>query len=83
MRVVFIRAGVASGKSTLAKYLCTVQPSKYLQVVAPGNATSQHWRRKFRAALENEPAAPDVAKRSIEDAVKYVHDNDRVLVFDE
>ena len=82
-RVVFIRAGVASGKSTLAKYLCRVQPSKYLQVVAPGNATSQHWRRNFRAALENEPAAPDVAKRSIEDAVKYVHDNERVLVFDE
>ena len=35
------------------------------------------------AALENEPSAPDVAKRSMNDAVKYVHDNDRVLVFDE
>ena len=84
-RVVFLHAGVASGKSTLAQHLCSVQPSKYLQVYPPAfdSLTSQHWQIKFRAALENEPSGPDVAKRSIEDAVKYVHDNDQVLVFDE
>ena len=84
-RVVFLRAGVASGKSTLAQHLCSAQLSKYLQVYPPAfdSLTSQHWQIKFRAALENEPSAPDVAKRSIEDAVKYVHDNDQVLVFDE
>ena len=84
-RVVFLRAGVASGKSTLAHYLCREHPFKYLQVYPPAfdSLTSQHWQIQFMAALENEPSAPDVAKRSMEDAVKYVHDNDRVLVFDE
>ena len=34
-RVVFIRAGVATGKSTLARHLSTTQSSKYLQVHPP------------------------------------------------
>ena len=84
-RVVFIRAGVASGKSTLAQYLCRKQPSKYLQVFAPDfeNVTFQNWQIEFRAALENEPSTRDAAKRSMRDAIKKIHDNDQVLVFDE
>ena len=84
-RVVFIRAGVASGKSTLAQYLCREQPSKYLQVFAPDfeNVTFQNLQIEFRAALENEPSTRDVAKRSMRDAIKKIHDNDQVLVFDE
>ena len=84
-RVVFIRAGVASGKSTLAQYFSKKQPSKYLQVFAPDfeNVTFQNWQLEFRAALENEPSTRDVAKRSMRDAIKKIHDNDQVLVFDE
>eukprot|EP00438_Fugacium_kawagutii_P006639 Skav235738 [mRNA] locus=scaffold1686:167142:167762:- [translate_table: standard] len=84
-RVVFIRAGVASGKSTLAQYLRRQQPQKYLQVFAPDfeNVTFQNWQIEFRAALENEPSTHDVAKRSMRDAIKKIHDNDQVLVFDE
>ena len=60
----FLHAGVASGKSTLAQYLCQQQPSKYLQVYhsAFDSLTFQHWQTKFKAALEKEPSAPDVAK---------------------
>ena len=45
-RVVFLRAGVASGKSTLAQHLCSVQPSKYLQVCPPAfdSLTFQNWQ---------------------------------------
>ena len=84
-RVVFLRAGVASGKSTLARHLCSVRPSKYLQVCPPAfdSLTFQNWQIEFRAALENEPSTRDVAKRSMRDAIKKIHDNDQVLVFDE
>ena len=84
-RVVWLCAGVASGKSTLAQHLCSVLPSKYLQVYPPAfhSLTSQNWQIKLMAALENEPSAHDVVERSIQDAIKYVHDNDQVLVFDE
>ena len=82
-RVVFIRAGVASGKSTLANYLCTVQPSKYLQVFAPAfeKLTSvQNWQEQLRATLrgKNQDVEGD-----LQDAIKHVYDNDQVLVFDE
>ena len=39
-RVVFLRSSVATGKSTLSKYICQTQPSKYLAVHAvPADAT--------------------------------------------
>ena len=53
-RVVFLRSGVATGKSTLAKYLCQRQPTKYLAVHAPvpADATkSEEWEAKMRAAV--------------------------------
>eukprot|EP00438_Fugacium_kawagutii_P003152 Skav218932 [mRNA] locus=scaffold678:83969:85975:+ [translate_table: standard] len=85
-RVVFLRAGVASGKSTLAQYLCREQPSKYLKVCAPAFdklASFQNWQIEFRAALENEPYTRDVANLSMRDAITELYDNDQVLVFDE
>ncbi|CAK9012725.1 unnamed protein product [Durusdinium trenchii] len=53
-RVVFLRAGVASGKSTLAQYLCREQPSKYLQVCppAPGKETdAECWYKALLQAV--------------------------------
>ena len=53
-RVVFLRSGVATGKSTLAKYICQTQPSKYLAVHAPvpADATKfEEWEAKMRAAV--------------------------------
>ena len=84
-RVVFLRAGVACGKSTLAQHLCSVQPSKYLQVYPPDldNLTSHNWRIEFMAALRKVHSTRDVANRNMRDAIKNIHDNDQVLVFDE
>ena len=43
-RVVFIRAGVATGKSTLAEHLGRTQSSKYLQVHPPKTKKAFVWR---------------------------------------
>ena len=78
-RVVFLRAGVASGKSTLAQFLCREQPSKYLQVFAPNveNVTFQNWQIKLMATLGCN------VEEDLQDAIKKIYDNDQVLVFDE
>ena len=85
-RVVFLRAGVACGKSTLAQHLCSVQPSKYLEVCppAPGNATcAECWGMQFKDALLNVVSTADVADRNLQIALKRLFKNEQVLVFDE
>ena len=84
-RVVFLRAGVASGKSTLVQYLCTSQSPKYLQVHVPepGRRTCEGWEMKLRRALLKEKTATDVANGELEDAFKRLDENAQVLVFDE
>ena len=82
--VVFLRAGVASGKSTLGQYLCTIRPSKYLAVPPDFvDATYQNWQIEFRAALDSEPSTRDAGQWSMKDAIKHIYDKDQVLVFDE
>ena len=82
-RVVFLRAAVASGKSTLARYLCTQQPSKYLQVHAPlhTDLTFENWVTAFKKAVEKHSIQHDSA--DITEAIKSIHNEDQVLVFDE
>ena len=82
-RVVFLRAGVASGKSTLAQYLCTQQPNKYLQVHAPlhTDLTFESWLRAFRKAVGKLSTQHDA--EDIMEAIKSIYEQDQVLVFDE
>ncbi|CAJ1376558.1 unnamed protein product, partial [Effrenium voratum] len=83
-RVVFLRAGVASGKSTLAQHLCTTQPSKYFGVHAPlaKDATIfEMWDRKMRAAVWGQNS--NVKDKDLQDMIRLIYDNDQVLVFDE
>ena len=82
-RVVFLRAGVASGKSTLAQYLCTQQPNKYLQVHAPlhTDLTFESWLRAFRKAVGKLSTQHDT--EDIMEAIKSIYEQDQVLVFDE
>ncbi|CAJ1408428.1 unnamed protein product [Effrenium voratum] len=83
-RVVFLRAGVASGKSTLAQHLCTTQPSKYFGVHAPlaKDATIfEMWERKMRAAVWGQNS--NVKDKDLQDMIRLIYDNDQVLVFDE
>ena len=85
-RVVFIRAGVASGKSTLAEHLVRTQSSKYLQVHPPEGkkgSSDESWENELRETLLEESSTADVANRSLKHILRRLYDNDQVLIFDE
>ena len=85
-RVVFIRAGVATGKSTLARHLSTTQSSKYLQVNSPEGEDVllfEKWKNELRETLIQESSTADVANRSLKHLFQKLYENDQVLIFDE
>ena len=85
-RVVFIRAGVASGKSTLAEHLARTQSSKYLQVHPPKTKkalSEESWENELRKTLLKEKSTDDVANGDLDSAFQRLYDNDQVLIFDE
>ena len=85
-RVVFIRAGVASGKSTLAEHLARTQSSKYLQVHSPKTKealSEESWENELRKTLLKESSTADVANRDLDYAFQRLYENDQVLIFDE
>ena len=85
-RVVFIRAGVATGKSTLARHLSTTQSSKYLQVHPPKTKkvlSEESWENELRKTLLKESSTNDVANGDLDHAFQRLYDNDQVLIFDE
>ena len=85
-RVVFIRAGVASGKSTLAEHLARTQSSKYLKVNSPEGEDVllfKKWKNELRKTLLKESSTADVANGSLKHIFQRLYDNDQVLVFDE
>ena len=85
-RVVFIRAGVATGKSTLAEHLARTQSSKYLQVHPPKTKkalSEESWENELRKTLLKESSTNDVANGDLDHAFQRLYDNDQVLIFDE
>ena len=85
-RVVFIRAGVASGKSTLAEHLARTQSSKYLQVNSPKTKkvlSEESWENELRKTLLKENSTKDVAIGDLDSAFQRLYENDQVLIFDE
>ena len=85
-RVVFIRAGVASGKSTLARHLARTQSSKYLQVNPPEGEDVllfKKWKNELRETLIQESSTSDVANQSLKHIFQKLYENDQVLIFDE
>ena len=85
-RVVFIRAGVATGKSTLAEHLARTQSSKYLQVHPPKTKkalSEESWENELRETLLEESSTADVANRSLKHIFQRLYDNDQVVIFDE
>ena len=85
-RVVFIRAGVATGKSTLAEHLVRTQSSKYLQVHPPTTnkaLSEESWENELRETLIQESSTADVANRSLKHLFQKLYENDQVLIFDE
>ena len=85
-RVVFIRAGVASGKSTLAEHLARTQSSKYIQVHPPKTKktlSEESWENELRKTLLKESSTNDVANGDLDYAFQRLYENDQVLIFDE
>ena len=85
-RVVFIRAGVATGKSTLARHLARTQSSKYLQVNSPEGEDVllfEKWKNELRKTLLKENSTKDVAIGDLDSAFQRLYENDQVLIFDE
>ena len=85
-RVVFIRAGVATGKSTLAEHLARTQSSKYLQVNSPEGEDAlllKKWKNELLETLLEESSTNDVANRSLKHIFQRLYENDQVLIFDE
>ena len=85
-RVVFVRAGVASGKSTLAEHLARKQSSKYLQVHPPKTKkalSEESWENELRETLLEESSTADVANRSLKHIFQGLYENDQGLIFDE
>ena len=85
-RVVFIRAGVASGKSTLAEHLARTQSSKYLLVNSPEGEDVllfKKWKNELRETLLQENSTSDVANGSLKHIFQKLYENDQVLIFDE
>ena len=85
-RVVFIRAGVATGKSTLARHLARTQSSKYLQVNSPKTKkvlSEENWENELRKTLLKENSTKDVAYGDLDYAFQRLYENDQVLIFDE
>ena len=85
-RVVFIRAGVATGKSTLARHLARTQSSKYLQVNSPKTKkvlSEESWENELRKTLLKENSTKDVAYGDLDYAFQRLYENDQVLIFDE
>ena len=85
-RVVFIRAGVASGKSTLAEHLARTRSSKYLQVHPPKTKkvlSEESWENELRETLIQESSTSDVANQSLKHIFQKLYENDQVLIFDE
>ena len=85
-RVVFIRAGVATGKSTLAEHLARTQSSKYLLVNSPEGEDVllfKKWKNELRETLLQENSTSDVANGSLKHIFQKLYENDQVLIFDE
>ena len=85
-RVVWIRAGVAAGKSTLAKHLSMTWPSKYLPVNHPKRekaASWESWENELRKTWLKETSTADVANGDLDDAFERFYDSDQVLIFDD
>ena len=83
-KVVFIRGGVAIGKTTLAKHLAREFPQKYVNVPFTGAGRAHAWRMGTVEALEK-AIGKKTARDGLEfgNALQLARDNNLTLVYDE
>ena len=83
-KVVFIRGGVAIGKTTLAEHLAREFPQKYVNVPFTDAGIATVWRIRTVEALEK-AIGKKTARDGLEfrNALKLARDNNLTLVYDE
>ncbi|CAJ1404704.1 unnamed protein product [Effrenium voratum] len=83
-KVVFLRGGVATGKTTLAEHLAREFPEKYVNVPATDECSEQAWKSRTVEAIE-ERTKTTVERNSLEfsNALKIAKANDLTLIYDE
>ena len=84
--VVFIRGGVAIGKTTLAEHLAREFPQKYVNVPFTGAGIAPSWKMGTVEALEKaigKKTARDGLEFKFRNALKLARDNNLTLVYDE
>ncbi|CAJ1461790.1 unnamed protein product [Effrenium voratum] len=81
---VFIRGGVATGKTTLAEHLAREFPEKYVNVPPTDECSDQAWKSRTVEAIE-ERTKTTVERNSLEfsNALKIAKANDLTLIYDE
>ena len=83
-KVVFIRGGVAIGKTTLAKHLAREFPQKYVNVPFTGAGMVHAWKMRTVEALEK-AIGKKTARDGLEfgNALQLARDNNLTLIYDE
>ena len=83
-KVVFIRGGVAIGKTTLAKHLAREFPQKYVNVPFTDAGLAPAWKMRTVEALEK-AIGKKTARDGLEfgNALQLARDNNLTLVYDE
>ena len=83
-KVVFIRGGVAIGKTTLAEHLAREFPQKYVKVPFTDGGLAHAWKMRTVEALEK-AIGKKTARDGLEfgNALQLARDNNLTLVYDE
>ena len=81
-KYVFIRAGVATGKSTLAAYLASTYPRRFI-LVQHADGSEQEWRRSIVHAIQQACPNEFMGNTSLPHALAVAAKQGFTLIFDE
>ena len=81
-KVVFIRAGVATGKTTLAAHLARQFPKQYVMVPFTGAGEESVWKRRTVEAI-TQATSQTINTDQLDKALELAAKQDLILVYDE
>lgn len=81
-KVVFIRAGVATGKTTLAAHLARQFPNKYIMVPFTGAGEESVWERRTVEAIA-QATSQTIKTNKLDKALELAAERNLTLVYDE